>query len=322
MKTITLFFLLLTLVLFIFSFYIFPIMIEGIIPPQFHDLSKKTLISVIVLVVAITLSKVFDEWVRHALRRVSEMEVGIVSNIFRYTVLGIALLMIAFTFVGDVGSLSVFLGLVGAGLAVALQQPLSCVIAWLVIITNRLYRIGDRVAIDGVRGDIADIRLFFTQLVEVDEMTEQETGRLVFIPNNVIFAKNILNYTLENPFVWDEVLVSVTYESDIKLANKLIEKAAHEIVGKSMENAAYYLSLRSEPLQKFRDRTAKPITYIKFAPSSVDISVRYLVEARSRRNVHSAITSRIFEYFSKTPGVEIAYPTTRTIRIEPEAKSN
>ncbi|MEW6328731.1 MAG: mechanosensitive ion channel family protein, partial [Candidatus Micrarchaeota archaeon] len=116
------------------------------------------------------------------------------------------------------------------------------------------------------------------------------------------------------PYLWDEVTVSVTYESDWKRAKKIMEDVATDIVGEKMRNAARFLYESREYRLKFRDRHTVPHTYTVLAPSSIDLSVRYLVEARNRRGVNTQITEAILEAFGKTKRIDIAYPHVEIVR--------
>ncbi len=283
-------------------------------------------IKTIVIVASILLIGIFATYlidpVFHLIfKNVPEEDMRVLTSLSRYVVMFFALVLLFFTLVGDLGSLTVFSGLVGAGLALSLQQPLTSIAGWLIIVLTRPFRIGDRISIDGIRGDVINIRMFFTYLVEFNgEGKEQETGRMLCVPNSVVLQKTITNYTSESPYIWDEVTVSITYESDWKLAKKLIEYAAMKIVGENMAYAATHLFNSREYRLKFRDTQSVPRAYFTFAPSSVDVHVRYLVEARSKREVSSRITEGILDAVEKSSRVFVAYPHVEVVG-KPGAKT-
>ena len=115
-------------------------------------------------------------------------------------------------------------------------------------------------------------------------------------PTSTLFEKNFINYTLTDDFILDEVLSSVTFESDIKKARKLCNDAANEILKKTRTNTP-----------------KKPYTRIMFAPSSVNIKTRYYTLISDREAVHSEITQLIYDKIAKNKKVEIAYPHTEVV---------
>ena len=258
-------------------------------------------ISLIIIIVAFILLNILDMWIRGQLK-LSEDENRYFWSISKYTIGALALFLIFFMFIIDLTSLTLLTGLIGAGVAISLQHPLTAILGWLFIVTGRAYRIGDRVfigdAIGGVYGDVVDITLFSTVINEVEKNSWQETGGIVNIPNNLILQKNLINYTAESPFVWDEVTILVQYGSDYKKAMELAEQAAIRVTGDKMKDAAHFLSLRKYKL-KIRDTENTPKAYISLRERNILLGVRYLVAARKRRRVNSDISEAIIELFEK-----------------------
>ena len=156
----------------------------------------------------------------------------------------------------------------------------------------------DKVIIDEIQGDVIDITLTH---IHVDEAGgtitgEEKSGRSIMIPCSTLFEKNIINYTLTDDVILDEVVSSITYESDIKQARKMCTHAAMEILKK-----------RRTHFPK------KPYTRIQFGPYSIEIKTRYYTLVDEREAVHSDITQLIFDKIVKNKKVEIAYPHTEVI---------
>ena len=146
------------------------------------------------------------------------------NKIINYTVTGILLVTVAFIWVDAFDNLPTYLGLVSAGIAIALADVLKNMVGWLYILSRRPFQVGDRVEVSGIKGDVVDIRLFRFSLMEIDGWVdaEQSTGRLIHVPNGVVFNKDVANYTEGFGFIWHEVPVLITFESDWKLAERLI----------------------------------------------------------------------------------------------------
>jgi len=304
--------LLIALALFINS-YLLPF-VAAHVAAQDAPTIKTMIIVASILLISIVITYLIDPVFHFLFKNIPEEDMRVLTSLSRYIVMFFALILLFFTLVGDLSSLTVFSGLVGAGLALSLQQPLTSIAGWLIIVLTRPFRIGDRISIDGIRGDVINIRMFFTYLVEFSgDGKEQETGRMLCVPNSIVLQKTVTNYTSESPYIWDEIMVSITYESDWRLAKKLMEHAAMKVVGENMAYAATHLFNSREYRLKFRDTQSIPRVYFTFAPSSVDMHVRYLVEARSKREVFSRITEEILEAVERSSKVFIAYPHVEVV---------
>ena len=120
-----------------------------------------------------------------------------------------ALLVVGTIWAEALGSITTMLGLLSAGIALALKDPLSSLVGWFYINGSRLYTIGDRIEIGDVVGDVIDISMLTTSLIEIGNWVdgEQSTGRLVKIPNNWVFTKGTYNYTQAFPYIWTEISI-------------------------------------------------------------------------------------------------------------------
>lgn len=283
--------------------------IQGIfgIPSELMVYANKAVIAVVIITFALAALTLTEEWVKRALK-LSEDETRYISGVLKYFLGGLVLLLIGFVFIGDVTFLTVFSGLVGAGLAIALQPIILNVIGWMSIVMSRLYKIGDRVYIGdniwGALGDVSDINLFFTRINELDRNSWQETGGFVSMPNRIVLEKNVINYTAEGPFIWDEVSFRISHGSDYELAKKIAESVVKEIVGEKMKDAAKFLSSRKYKL-KIRDIKEEPIVYLSLQEGNVRVAVRYLVSARKRRQTEAKITERLMEELKKNKKIKI-----------------
>jgi small-conductance mechanosensitive channel len=215
---------------------------------------------------------------------------------------GVALSVVA----GDIRALVGSLGLIGLALSWSLQTPIESFTGWLLNSFQGYYRVGDRIRVGEVFGDVYQIDFLTTTVWEIGSPyqadfvnAEQPTGRLVTFPNNEVLTGTIINLTGDFPYVWDELPVSVANESDIALALKVLEKTALELLGDYMvEPARQYAGLmRAAGLQ---DQVAdKPQVFLNTEDSWTNLTIRYLVGARERRKWKSDLILRTTQELNK-----------------------
>jgi small-conductance mechanosensitive channel len=213
------------------------------------------------------------------------------------------------------------LGLVTAGLAIALQDPLSNLAGWLFIVTRRPYSVGDRIEIAGQIGDVIDIRLFQTYLMECGNWvgSDQATGRVLGIPNGMVFKSTSANYTSGFEYIWDEIPVLVTFESDWRKAKRLLEGIA-ESVAQPMSADSQRQIRRAASKQMIFFQKLTPIIYTSVQDSGVLLTMRYLTPPRQRRGNAQLIWEAILDAYAHETDIDFAYPTMRQFRNITEGK--
>lgn len=234
-------------------------------------------------------------------------------KIVNYTITAIFLITLAFIWVDAFSNLPTYLGLVSAGIAIALADILKNMAGWAFILSRKPFQVGDRIEVTGLKGDVVDIRLFRFSLMEVENWVdaEQSTGRLVHVPNGVVFNQPVANYTEGFAFIWDELPVLVTFESDWKLAEQLMRQVlSHE--APDVESAAGARIRETARTYSIRVGTLTPTVYVSVKDSGVLLTARYLVETRTRRGRADRIWRGILDAFDAEPTVALAYPTIRT----------
>jgi small-conductance mechanosensitive channel len=232
-----------------------------------------------------------------------------------YVVTLIGVLGLARIWFGGTGGLGTYLGILSAGIAIALASVLENLAGWVFLVSRRPFRVGDRIEIEGMAGDVVDIRAFRFSMLEIRNWVDadQSTGRLVHVPNGRVFTKALANFTEGFPYIWDEIAVMVTFESDWHRAERIVTEAlgAH---APDTNDPAIVNAIRDAGHQYLiRYRHLTPTTYVKAAASGVTIAGRYLVGVRSRRSVSDAMWRTILDAFAAEPTVDLAYPTTRTV---------
>lgn len=228
-------------------------------------------------------------------------------------------ILLVIVFMGDIASTALGVGLLGAAFTFAMQKPLLNIAAWVVITYRQLYRIGDRVEVGGVKGYVVDIGLQTTELQEFGGWMpgDEYTGRIVTLPNGVVFDGATANYTRDYPFIWDNVEVLVTYESDIGAAKEMAISTANEVVGGMMYDhyETYRQNLAIRDLENSLLRT--PEVRLAFADSGVKLSVVYFVAVEKRGAVKTRLVDKLWRRFVEDPRVELAYPHIQAVQPRP-----
>jgi small-conductance mechanosensitive channel len=260
----------------------------------------------IFLVVGIINNRVEDIKVRHLMRK---------NVIYLMSVL--IMVFIFFIWIQDINSITVILSVLGAGIALALQEAILCVAGWILVLVRRPFEVGDRIELGGVRGDVIDIRLFQTALLEIGNWVDadQSTGRIVNVPNSAVFKREIYNYNRGFEFIWNEISVEVTFESDWKSAEAIMMEHAAREAGEIAENVRRKI-LKMTRRYMIHYGKLTPIVYVKIVDSGVRLTLRYLTEARKRRATEDSLTRDILDGFEKAPRVQFAYTTYRIVRTD------
>ncbi|CAN5622500.1 hypothetical protein BH20VER1_BH20VER1_05010 [soil metagenome] len=195
---------------------------------------------------------------------------------------------------GDARALLGSVGLVGLALSWALQTPIESFTGWLLNSFRGYYRVGDRIEVGDVFGDVYKIDVLTTTVWEAGGPGKavagaQSTGGLITFPNWEVLRSNIVNYSRDFPYVWDEVVISITNESDLGYAKRVLEEEAMRVIGEDMvEPARQYRELLQRSRLEF-DVAEKPEVFVSTADAWTNCTVRYLVPARARRRWASTL---------------------------------
>jgi len=246
----------------------------------------------------------------------------IVLKTLNYFLGFLLLIVLVRIWLGGVSGLAAYFGIVSAGLAIALQDPLTNIAGWIFISMRKPFVLGDRVQIGSHAGDVVDIGLFQFSIVEVGNWVdaEQSTGRLIHLPNASVFREAVANYTQGFNFIWNEVPVVVTFESNWKKAKEILSEIAQRYTAIKSEHAAEQVRrAASKFLIYFQHLT--PIVWTSVIDYGVKLTIRYLCHPRQRRSSESAIWEAVLEEFSKCPDIDFAYPTQRFFDNVREGKS-
>ena len=248
----------------------------------------KILIAFGILILAWLLVRLIKFLIRQVFRKVKSREgvVTLTSIVLWLLAVGIAFSVV----IGDIRALVGSFGLIGLALSWALQTPIESFTGWLMNAFRQYYKVGDRILVSEVFGDVYRIDFFTTTVWEIGSpyqagfvSAEQPTGRLVTFPNNEILTGTVINLTGDFPYVWDELDVAVANESDIPLAMEVLGKVATEVIGDYMRKPAEAYSALLQRVGLDDEVSVNPQVFVAASNSWTDVIVRYLVGARERR---------------------------------------
>ncbi len=220
-------------------------------------------------------------------------------------------------------TIGTFLGLLSAGIAIALKDPLTNMAGWLFILARKPFKIGDRIEIDNMAGDVIDIHIFRFTILELRNWVDadQTTGRIIHIPNGKIFTQPVANYHAGFNYIWNEIPVLITFESNWKKAKKILI----DIVNKNAEKLTGIMEKEiKEASRKFmiHYNILTPTVYTVVKDCGVMLTIRYLCQPRTRRGSEEKIWEGILNEFNKCTDIDFAYPTQRFYNNLLEGKQN
>jgi small-conductance mechanosensitive channel len=267
------------------------------------DLWVSAGINVLIVLFILLLINVFFTILRTNLMKKAKTKkqrsnIRIFGQLSRYTLSLLVIILAILSSSGAWSSFGVFLGLLSAAIGFALQQPITGIAAWIMVVTKRPFDIGDRIIIGDVKGDVVDFNLTHVHVMEIGGLItdEENSGRTIMVPNWMLFEKNIINYTSNNDFVLHSVIVNVTYESNLDRAIEIADLSARKFLAGTISTSP-----------------GAPKVRVDFQASGIDVQVKYFSPARQLHEYSSKITKEIFDRINDAEDVEIAYPHTEVV---------
>jgi small-conductance mechanosensitive channel len=213
------------------------------------------------------------------------------------------------------------LGLLSAGIAIALQDSIVNIAAWLFITIRQPFKVGDRIQISSIAGDVIDIRIFQFSVVEIRNWVDadQSTGRIIHIPNGLVFKEALINFTAGFEYIWEEIPVLVTFESNWKKAKDILNEIVNRHAEKFSSEAEKQIRRAAQKFMIYYSKLT-PIVYTNVKDSGVLLTIRVLSNVRKRRSLQEVIWENILEEFAKHDDIDLAYPTVRYFNNITEGK--
>lgn len=243
------------------------------------------------------------------------------TKTLKTTTVILALIFLSRIWFGIFESIGTFMGLLSAGLAIAFKDLLVNIGGWIFLITRKPLVVGDRIQIGEVTGDVIDIRLFQFSVIEVGNWVDadQSTGRIIHIPNGLLFSKWQANYTSGFEYIWNEIPVLLTFESDWKKAKQVLNETLNKQAIHLSKEAQNQIKEASKRFMIFY-KTLTPIVYTSVKDSGVLLTMRYICKVKTRRITEELIWEEVLERFAEYKDIDFAYPTTRFYDNTTESK--
>ena len=235
-----------------------------------------------------------------------------VRKMSAYIAVFVGLLILGNIWFSGFSSITTFLGLLSAGLAVALKAPIMNFAGWLAIVARRPFDLGDRIQIGEHRGDVVGQTLLTFSILEVGNWVDadQSTGRVIMVPNGRVFTETLANYNKGFAYIWNEIAVLITFESAWPKAKAILEEIVRDHapdvtqeVEKSLRDSGGKMVIRYSNLT--------PTVYTSVRDCGVLLTLRYLCQPRQRRSTEQVIWEDVLQRFAACVDIDFAYPTQR-----------
>lgn len=233
----------------------------------------------------------------------------------------LTIVLLTVVFSEKLGGLTVALGVAGAGIAFALQEVIASFAGWLAIMFGGFYKSGDRVQLGGIKGDVMDIGVLRTTIMETGQWVDGDlyNGRIVLIANSFVFKEPVFNYSGDFPFLWDEIKIPIQFGSNYDKTNEILLKAGNEVAGDlTTESREGWHTLQN----KFRleEAITEPMVSLVVNDNWVEYTLRYVVNYKKRRLTKTALFTKILKEVEATNG-EIKFASATFHLVEaPEFK--
>jgi small-conductance mechanosensitive channel len=253
------------------------------------------------VLVRVIVPRIQDIYVRYRIRKTAG-----------YILVIIGILVVGRVWIKGFQAMVTYFGILSAGVAIALKDPLANLAAWIFIIWRRPLEVGDRIQIGNNAGDVIDIRIFQFTLMEIGNWVgaDQSTGRIIHIPNGKVFSEPLANYTKGFQYIWNEVAVLITFESNWRKAKEILARIGSRHAEELSTSAEERVRQAARRFMIFYTKLT-PTVYTSVKESGVLLTVRYLCEPRRRRGSEEAIWEEILTEFAGHDDIDFAYPTRR-----------
>jgi len=275
----------------------------------FDPTARKIFIALVGIVIINILSRILKRYLSHHIKDTNiRYRMRKIVSFIGYL---IVILFISTVFRERLRDIHIAIGIAGAGIAFSLQEIIVSIAGWVAISFGHFYKPGDRVQLGGIQGDVIDIGILRTTLMECGEWVkaDQYNGRIVRIANSFIFKEPVFNYSSDFPFLWDEITVPVKYGSDHHLAREILYRILNEIVG---DYVIYAKNAWRDIVKKYliEAESVDPMVTLIVTDNWMEFTLRYVVDYKKRRSIKDKLFTRILEEFEKTNGRIVIASTT------------
>lgn len=229
----------------------------------------------------------------------------------------LTIVLLTVVFSDKLGGLTVALGVTGAGIAFALQEVIASFAGWLAIMFGGLYKTGDRVQLGGIKGDVMDIGVIRTTVMETGEWVDGDlyNGRIVLIANSFVFKAPVFNYSGDFPFLWDEIKIPIQYGSNYEKVKEILEQVGKVVAGDlTLQSKKRWMSLQKK--YRLEDAQTEPMVSLIANDNWVEFTLRYVVGYKKRRATKTELFTQILKNIEATNG-EIKFASATFQLVEP-----
>lgn len=215
---------------------------------------------------------------------------------------------IMFIFNTNFSGIGTALGVAGAGIAFALQEVIVSIAGYIAIFAGRFYKVGDRIKLGSVKGDVIDIGLLRTTLMEIGDWVNGDlyNGKMVRVANSFLFKDPVYNYSGDFPFLWDEMTVPIKTNGDYKYAKEVFEGILKEVVGE-FSNASQKAWDKMTGEYSIENAKVQPMVTMVFDENWITFTLRYVVDFKMRRGTKSIISDKVLTAVNESEGkIEVA----------------
>ena len=228
----------------------------------------------------------------------------------------------------DPTRLATALGLVTAGLAFALQRVVTAIAGYIVILRGKTFSVGDRIVMGGVRGDVIALTFTQTTIMEMGQpppvqnadpamwvRARQYTGRVVTVSNSKIFDEPVFNYTRDFPFVFEEMVLPISYASDRKKAESILARIAQKYTVEASEIG--HEALEEMRRRYFMERAAtEPRVYWRLTDNWLELTVRFVTREHGVRDIKDQMSRELLQSLDEA-GIGLASTTFEIVGLPP-----
>ena len=286
------------------------------LPQTYVSIILKLLFSLLALILTVVTQRILRNVLQARVKDPAQMRT--LNMLVRNSVFLVGSVVILLIWLGFGSNFTVAMGILGAGIAFASQEVIGSFAGYVNIVTSNLFRIGDRVRIGDVVGDVLDVSILRTTVMEIGEWVkaDQYTGRIVTVANRVVFSAPVFNYMQRWPYLWDEITIPITYNSDWRHAGKLMLEHGRE----------YTSHLQAQAQAQLRDlvnvypvhaTTVEPTLYILMTDNWIEMTLRYIVDAQERRRVKAQLHHELLQHFESEADVTVASATFEIVGFPP-----
>lgn len=228
----------------------------------------------------------------------------------------LTIIFLTIVFSDKLGGFTVALGVAGAGIAFALQEVIASFAGWLAIMFGGFYNTGDRVQLGGIKGDVMDIGVLRTTIMETGQWVDGDlyNGRIVLIANSYVFKEPVFNYSGDFPFLWDEIKIPIQYGSNYDKAQEIILNAGN-LVAKDLTAASKEKWHKLQNKYRLEEAQTEPMVSLVANDDWAEYTLRYVVGYKKRRATKTILFTKIMTDIEATNGlVKMASATFQLVQ--------